>query len=203
LPVASRLAPCRHSEILYPSHPLKPQPARRAHRAAHLCPGLAICARLSYPFVISFIFSHFSPSSLSLPLSLSRAVCLSSLAILSVSLGYASTCRIMNQMRGDLSETLSRVTRRCGRVNARRGTVEVSRDFQRARIITVSSREGSFRDFAETETLEELETCAGRFSGSMAHGRPELGHFAADSGRRARKIFRIRAKDVKLEQLVT
>lgn len=27
LPVASRLAPCRHSEILYPSHPLKSEPA--------------------------------------------------------------------------------------------------------------------------------------------------------------------------------
>lgn len=47
LPVASRLAPCRHSEILYPSHPLKSEPAVERTAPSPLRPlALAIRARL-------------------------------------------------------------------------------------------------------------------------------------------------------------
>lgn len=62
LPVASSLAPCRRSEILYPSHPLKPTTTPRAlHTIAF---GSPFCLCLFYPLsslLLSLFLSSLAP----------------------------------------------------------------------------------------------------------------------------------------------
>lgn len=66
LPVASRLAPCRHSEILYPSHPLKSEPAVERTAVAFALRHSQSARRLSrsvapsYLSLSRFLFSLFS-----------------------------------------------------------------------------------------------------------------------------------------------
>lgn len=54
-------------------------------------------------------------------------------------------------------------------------------------------RERSFRDFAETETLEKLETFLPeeRCSGNMLHGSTKWKHSAADSAHEYKKSFEL------------
>lgn len=141
LPVASRLAPCRHFEILYPSHPLKSVPAvvrgkappRRLCLPRHSQSARDYCARSP---LISLSFSPFSLSSNGYA---PRAV----LQIRYVC-GFISYGRKCRETPGN---GLSKPKTCLCVPTSRHG------------IISVSSRERrSFRDFAETEILEKLET---------------------------------------------
>lgn len=60
LPVASRLAPCRHSEILYPSHPLKSEPTVERTAPSPLRP-LALAIRARLPCSVALLFPSRSP----------------------------------------------------------------------------------------------------------------------------------------------
>lgn len=64
LPVASRLAPCRHSEILYPSHPLKSEPAVERTAPSPLRPpctrnsrAITVLGRPLFPSRSLFLYS--------------------------------------------------------------------------------------------------------------------------------------------------
>lgn len=125
--MANRLAPCRHSEILYPSHPLKPEPTVECTAVAFAADSQSerdYRARLprfrpSHPLPFSLAFSFWWVRTLWV-----RELQIKYVAALLVTLGMPKWVNASGES--------SRKRSLCARVSRRRAF---------RRIITVSSRE--------------------------------------------------------------